>query len=290
MEFFKKDVESKTKGEVEVQIYGDGVLGDQNTCVQSTQMGAIQMVVIPTTISQNMVREHKITTLPYLFPNWEAFRRLMETPLGQVLNTECEKRGLKVLTWGHTGHPGIQNSKRDIRVPEDLKGLKIRTMQDPILVDTIQSFGAMAVPMGVGELYSAVQQGVIDGITTGPALLYAWKMHELCKHYSQINNSMSPALVWINLKYWNSLPKNIQDIMLDSSKKWTEINNAYYLDNSRPTSDVRIFDEMRKVGVNVIFPDLAPFKEKTKPVFEKYKKEIGADYVDKVAAFIQSLK
>ena len=287
-QIFEKEVEEKTGKKVDIQYFGEGVLGDQKTLVESCLMGAIQMVVIPSTISQNYVPEHRLFTLPFLWTNYDLLRRFCDSPEGMALGDRWSKHGMKILAYGHIGWIGIQNSKREVRTPSDMKGLKIRTMQDSVLIDTMNAIGGMGVAMGIPELYSAVQQGVIDGVSTSAQFLYSLKIHEVAKQYIHLCLQTSPALVLINLKFWNSLPPEIQKVFLEASKNWGKNNDAYYVDNSQKTSDDNIMGLFKELGVKIVEPsksETEAFRKLTIPVYKKYRSQIGPDVVDRVARY-----
>jgi len=285
---FEKEVEQKTAGKVDVQYLGEGVLGDQKTITESCLMGAIQMVVIPSTISQNFVAEHRLFTLPFLWPNYDVLRRYLDSQEGKDFGDLWQRNGMKFLAYGHIGWIGIQNSKREVRTSADLKGLKIRTMPDSVLVDTMNALGAMGVSMGIPELYSAVQQGVLDGVSTSAQFLFSLKIHEVAKYYIHLKMQTSPVLVLINLKFWNSLPPDIQKVFLNAAKNWEKNNDAYYVDNSKKTSDDNIMGLFKELGVKIYEPTKAetePFLKLTIPVYKKYRNQIGPALVDKIANF-----
>jgi tripartite ATP-independent transporter DctP family solute receptor len=287
-QIFEKEVEAKTGKKVDVQYFGEGVLGDQKTLVESCLMGAIQMVVIPSTISQNYVPEHRLFTLPFLWTNYDVLRRFCDSQEGMALGDRWSKHGMKILAYGHIGWIGIQNSKREVRTPLDMKGLKIRTMQDSVLIDTMNAIGGMGVAMGIPELYSAVQQGVIDGVSTSAQFLYSLKIHEVAKHYIHLCLQTSPALVLINLKFWNSLSPEIQKVFLEAGKNWGKNNDAYYVDNSQKTSDANIMGLFKELGVKIVEPsksETEAFRKLTIPVYKKYRSQIGPEVVDRVAGY-----
>ena len=279
---FEKEVEQKTGGKVDIQYFGEGVLGDQKTLMESTMMGAIQMVTIPSSVGQNWVPELKVFTLPFVWPGYDVLRRFLDGPEGEKLSKLWEKHNLVNLGWGYTGNIGIQNRKRAIKDPEDMKGLKIRTMQDPIMVDTINAMGGMGVAMGLGELYSAVQQGVLDGISTSPQLLHSLKIFEVAKQYSAMDMHYTPACTLVNMNFWKSLPADIQNAMKEAFKNWVRINDDYFRDPSLPTSDQTIFNIYKEKGVTITQPNLPLFKKMTAPVVKKYRQQIGPQFVDSV--------
>ena len=166
-----------------------------------------------------------------------------------------------------------------------MKGLKIRTMPDPIMVETINAMGGMGVSMGLGELYSALQQGVLDGISTSSQLLTSLKIYEVAKFYAPMNMHYTPAQILVNVKFWNTLSAEHQKVIQESMKKWEKGNDAYFLDPAKQTSNDFIFSVMKGKGVEITPVDTAPFKKMTASVVKKYRTQIGADYVDQVLKF-----
>lgn len=288
---FEKEVEAATGGKVDVQIFGDAVLGHHQTTTESTIMGSIQGTVVTTAWTQNIVTAHRIFTLPFLWPNYEGYRAWLDSADGDLVGNLLEAKGLKFLGFVHTGWIGVMNTKREIRTKEDLKGLKIRTMPDSVLVDSISSLGCMGIAMGPGELYSAVQQGVIDGVSTAPQFLNVLKLQELCKFYTDLKLHASPGVLFLNLKFFNSLSPDIQKAFIEAGKNYEKNSDAYYIDDSRPTSDNNILNSVfAKAGVKNYYPTAAEregYKELTRPVFMKYRKQIGPDLVDSVVDFLK---
>ena len=286
---FEKEVEAASGGKVDVQIFGDGVLGRHQTTTESTIVGSIQGTVVTSAWTQNLVNEHKLFTLPFLWANYEGYRAWLDSDEGDRVGNLLEAKGLKFLGYAHTGWLGVMNSKREIRTKDDFKGLKIRTMPDSVLVDSISSLGCMGIAMGPGELYSAVQQGVIDGVSTAPQFLNVLKLQELSKYYTDLKLHASPAVFILNLKFFNNLSPDIQKAFVEAGKNFEKNSDAYYTDDSRATSDKNILNSVfAKAGDKNYYPtaaEKAEYRELTKPVFMKYRKEIGPELVDSVVNF-----
>jgi len=290
---FKKQVEQATNGSLTVEYFGDATLGNQKTLIESARMGSIQMTIAPTTVTQNNVKEYGLFSLPFFWPDYKTLRAFMDSQQGKDLAKLWEAQGLKLLGWGHIGWIGVETKNGLIKRPEDMKGLKIRTMTDPLLVDTMDILGAKGVAMGIGELYSAVQQGVLDGISTTAQFLYALKIYEVAKYYSHLNLHTGPAQLLINLDFWNSLTQAEQKAVAEAAKTWEKRNDAYYLDNSLKTSDENVLKLFNELGVRTYSPtpqELEEFKVKTKPIFDKYREKIGPAVVDKAIEFIKTNK
>lgn len=290
----EKEVEKKTGGNIDVQIYGDGVLGRHDTTTESTIVGSIQGTVVPSTWTQNLVKEHRLFTLPFLWPNWDGFRAWLNSDRGYQVGNMLTAKGLKFLGYTHTGWIGVMNTKKDLITKDDFKGLKIRTMPDSVLVDSISALGCMGVAMGPGELYSAVQQGVLDGVSTTPQFLSVLKLQELCKYFTDLKMHGTPALLFLNLKFFNSLSPETQKIFLEAGLNFGKNGDSYYTDDSKATSDNNVLDKIfAKAGVKVYRPTSAEsesYRDLTRPIFEKYRKQVGPDLVDSVLKFLDKYR
>lgn len=288
---FEKEVEAATGGKVDVQIFGDSVLGTHQTTTESTIVGSIQGTVVTTAWTQNFVKEHRLFTLPFLWPNYKGYRAWLDSDEGRRIGDLLEVKGLKFLGYAHTGWLGVMNSKHEIRSPDDFKGLKIRTMPDSVLVDSISALGCMGIAMGPGELYSAVQQGVIDGVSTAPQFLNVLKLQELCKYFTDLKLHATPAIFFLNMKFFNGLSPDIQKALLEAGRNFEKNSDAYYTDDSRKTSDNNILKSVfAKAGVKNYYPtaaEKAKYKELTKPVFMKYREQVGPELVDSVVSFLK---
>jgi TRAP-type transport system periplasmic protein len=282
MQAFKAEAEKKLPGKVDIQLFGDGVLGDQKTVLEQTTMGAIQICTVPSLTTTNIVPEHQVLDLPFVFSSQRAFSDFLVSSEGKRLGSLFEKHGLKLLVWSAMNGTDVQNSKREIRTPADMKGLKIRSLPNPLMLDTLQAMGAMGVAMGSAEVYSAVQQGVIDGVYTAPQFLNAMKIYEVAKFYTPLNAHFAAGVTVVNLKFWNTLPPDVQEVFMEASETWNKVQEAYYLDASKETSNQQMIDGFKKKGIKVTEPDINAFKKSTIPVVKKYRDKIGAEYVDRV--------
>lgn len=292
LKIFEKEVKEKSGGKVDVQIFGGGVLGDHQTTTESTIMGSVEGTVVPAVWTQTFIKEHKLFQLPFLWPNYKVYRAWLDSAEGRRVGEILERRGLKFLASAHAGWVGVMNTKREIRTKEDFKGLKIRTLPDSVMVDSITALGCMGVAMGAGELYSALQQGVIDGISTSPQFLNALKIPEIAKFYSDLKIHCGPSYLFVNQKFWKALSPDIQKIFLEAGKNFERNNDAYYTDDSRETSDNNILEKVfKKAGVKIYTPtakDIESYKELIKPVFLKYREQVGPELVDSVIKFQKS--
>ena len=278
MEAFKAVTDKS--GKVNVELFGAGVLGDQKAIMEATKVGSVDISVVASQVSQQFVPEHGIFGLPFVWLKLEDYVKFLQGPIAAELGKKMEPHGLKVLTFANGGGLAVLNSKRPVKTPEDMKGLKLRVMQDPMQVDMIKAMGGIPVPMGTPEVYSAIQQGQIDGNATGPQLLWALKNHEVAKHLSFTNHGRAAAVVVMNLKKWNSL-NGEQKKVLDEASKAFFAKDLDYFTTKPNTADDKVVGFMANAGVTVTEPDIAAFRKATLPVVQAFKKRVKSPLVDK---------
>ncbi|MFN0303025.1 MAG: TRAP transporter substrate-binding protein [Burkholderiales bacterium] len=276
---FKKAAEEKSKT-LTIRPMLEGVLGDQKSLMEATKVGSIEICVVASPVTQQLVPEHGIFGLPFVWTSDEAFNKFLSSPVALELGKKMEAHGLRVLTFADASPLSVMNSKRAVRTPEDMKGLKIRVMQDPMQVDMIKAMGGIPVPMGTPEVYTAIQQGQIDGNATSPQLLWALKNHEVAKHFSQTRHGYTAAVVIMNLRKWNALSAEQKEAIEAGSKAFVVNNRAYYLD-SPTTGTVQTVAAMKNAGVTVTEPDLDAFRKATSSVVHDFKKRVKSPLVDR---------
>ncbi len=275
---FKKVAEEKTKT-LTIRPMLEGVLGDQKSLMEATKVGSIEICVVASPVTQQLVPEHGIFGLPFVWASDEAFRKFLDSPVAQELGKKMEAHGLRVLTLADASALSVMNSKRAVKTPDDMKGLKIRVMQDPMQVDMIKAMGGIPVPMGTLEVYTAIQQGQIDGNATSPQLLWSLKNHEVAKHFSETRHGYSAVVVIMNLRKWNALSPEQKAALDAGAKAFVATNRAYYTD-SPTTGTTQTVAAMQKAGVTVTEPDIASFRKATGSIVQDFKKRVKSPLVD----------
>lgn len=282
---FKDEIEKKTGGKIKVEIITDGKLGSPKDTLEAVQLGAVQMAMNTAAYTQNVVHEHGIWNLPYLFKNRHVWREFAYGPMGKELGDKIEARGLKFLTWCSAGGRGIL-SKKPLAEPQDFRGQKIRTMPDPVIVDTLKAVNGQPVVMHLGELYTGLQQGVVDGADVSIELVLAFKYYENAKYYSEIQHILTPGMVVANMPWWKGLNKDTQTLIEQSiTTTFRKANDSWFieLDPSQPAAtQAAIAKKLTDRGVEIVKPDLVALKAATAPVVEQYKAKIGKAYVEQV--------
>jgi TRAP-type transport system periplasmic protein len=278
MESFKSTVEAKTKS-VTVKLFPGGVLGDQKALMEATKVGAIDISVIASQVSQQLVPEHGMFGLPFVWIKYDDWLKFLQGPIAAELGKKMEAHGMKVLTFADGGALAVLNSKRPVRSPDDMKGLKLRVMQDPMQIDMIRAMGGIPVPMGTPEVYTAIQQGQIDGNSTGPQLLWALKNHEVAKHLTFTNHGRASGVVVMNLRKWNSLNAEQKAALEEGSKAFFKTDSAYFTSGPNTAND-NVVGFMAKAGVTVTEPDIESFRKVTMPVIDAFRARVKSPLVD----------
>lgn len=274
---FKETVD-KT-GKLTIRLFPEGVLGDQKALMEATKVGSVDIAVVASQVSQQLVPEHGIFGLPFVWIKHEDYLKFLQGPIAAELGKKMEPHGLKVIVFADGGSLAVLNSKRPVRTPEDMKGLKLRVMQDPMQVDMIKAMGGIPVPMGTPEVYSAIQQGQIDGNATSVQLLWALKNHEVAKQLSVTNHGRAAGVVIMNLKKWNSLDADQKRAIEAGAKTFFNVDAEYYT-TSASTASPRVVTQMAGSGVVVSDPDIAAFRKATLPVVLAFKSRVKSPLVD----------
>lgn len=254
---FKRYIEENLGDKYEVQIYPNELLGAAQKAIELTQTGAIDFVVAGTANLETFAEIYEIFSMPYLFTSEEAYFATMDdTEYMENIYKSTDEAGFRVLTWYNAGSRSVY-AKKPINKPEDLKGLKMRVQQSPASISMIESFGAAASPMSFGEVYTAIQQGVIDGAENNELALTNNKHGEVAKYYSYNRHQMVPDMLIGNLKFLNGLSEEELAIFEEAAALSTEVERAAWDDQIAEAK--RIAQE--EMGVQFIDVDVQLFKE-----------------------------
>ena len=274
---FKEYVEERLGDKYEVQIFPKEILGSAQKAIELTQTGAIDFVVAGTANLETFADVYEIFSMPYLFDSEDVYKTVMEDSdyMEQVYES-TDEAGFRVVTWYNAGTRNFY-AKTPIRTPEDLKGKKIRVQQSPASVSMVNSFGAAAAPMGFGEVYTAIQQGVIDGAENNELALTNNKHGEVAKYYSYNKHQMVPDMLVANLKFLEGLSPEEYQIFKDAAALSTEVEMKEWDKSIEEAKKIATED----MGVEFIDVDVDAFKEKVLPLHEKMlndKPKIGEFY------------
>lgn len=266
---FKEYVEERLGEKYEVQIYPNELLGSAQKAIELTQTGAIDFVVAGTANLETFDGTYEIFSMPYLFRSEEIYRNFMnDREYMETVYESTDESGLRVLTWYNAGTRNFY-AKKPIKSPEDLKGMKIRVQQSPASVAMVRAFGAAASPMGFGEVYTAIQQGVIDGAENNELALTNNKHGEVAKYFSYDMHQMVPDMLIGNLKFLQGLSPEELQVFRDAAVLSTEVELKEWEKSVEHAKQIASED----MGVTFLEVDTAKFQEKVLPLQEEMTKK-----------------
>jgi len=278
-EKFKELTEKYTNGSVTVTIYPNAVLGDERTLLERMKMGIVDAGIITSGPIINFIPRFGAIDLPFLFRSPEHAYKVLDGSIGQSLFGEMEKQGWKGLAWAERGFRNLTNSKRPIKTPDDLKGLKIRVMQNPVYVDSFKALGANAVPMAWTEALTALQQHTIDGQENPLNVIVSFKLDESQKYMSVTRHAYAPAPIIMSMATWKKLNKSQQNAVLKAAQE-----AAQYERDFNNASEIAWMKDLTAKGMIIDTPDLKPFLEAVRPVYDTYSGKFGKDFIESILA------
>ena len=277
MEKFAELVAAKTNGEVKVEVFHSSQLGNERELVEALQMGTTDVCLISTAPMAGFSKDFLVYDLPYLFTSPEQAYAILDGPIGQATLKGIEKVDLIGLGFWENGFRNITNSKLEIKTPEDLKGLKIRTMENKIHMATFRALGADPTPIASGEVFTALQQQTVDGQENPLTGIFTSKYYEVQKYLSLTEHFYSPAPLLIGLEAWNKLSPEQQTAVQAAADE----AKAFQRDlNQKEVAQAQ--KELAARGMTVTTVDKAVWKAAMAPIYKEFEAEIGADRLKEV--------
>jgi tripartite ATP-independent transporter DctP family solute receptor len=276
---FAKYVTEKTNGELEVQVFPLGQLGGERSMTEQVQAGTLHMTAVTASVLANFVPEMGIIELPFIYPNRTvAYNVLDDKEVKERFAKLCDAKGFVFIGYTENEFRDMTNSKRPIKRPEDLKGLKIRVIEGPIFIDTFKTLGANPTPLPFPEIYNALQQKVIDGQDNPLVTSIMMKFTEVNKFATITNHILTECPVVVNKNFWNSLTPEQQKIFREAAEVQVKTNRD---GNAKGRVDAMGKAKAQGVDVYVLTAaDRAAFKKAVQPVLDKYKGVYGAELYD----------
>ncbi|MBD3629328.1 MAG: TRAP transporter substrate-binding protein [Cyclobacterium sp.] len=266
MLYLAKKAEEKSDGKMIVQVYPNQQLGTERELVELLQIGSLSMTKVSTAAMEGFAPEIKILGQPYLFRDDAHQARVLEGPIGEQLLAAGEKYWLKGLCFYDAGKRSFYTINTPVEKPEDIQGLKVRVMESPTAVNMVQSFGGSPTPVSFGELYTALQQGIVDGAENNPPSLVTSRHYEVCKYYSLNEHTAIPDMMIVSTKVWDILSKE-EKLWLQEAADESAVYQFKLWEESVAES-MRILEE---AGVNISYPDKEPFRKAAEKVYETMK-------------------
>jgi tripartite ATP-independent transporter DctP family solute receptor len=276
-------IEDMTRGRYKFEYYPSSQLGGERDLVEGVKIGTMKLTAVSTGPLSGFNPMMKLVDLPYLFVSAQQAYKVLDGPIGRQILDEFEKSGLHALVWYENGFRQLTNSRRPVKSPADLKGLKIRVMESPVMVDSLNAMGAQAVAMAWPEVFTSLQQGVIDG-QENPAINHiANRTVEVTPYVSLTSHFYNPAVVLVNLAWWKGLgdfDRQVYQKAADTSRDYMRMWSNYYNEAALKLAETQY---KNKIERNV---DIAAFQKAVQPVYDKYLKQIpnGESLVKQIRA------
>ncbi|MBB1602221.1 TRAP transporter substrate-binding protein [Variovorax sp. UMC13] len=275
---FAKEVAARTNGRYKVETFYNGSLGGERESIEAVQLGTQELAFSSTGPVPNFVPETKILDVPFLFRDKAHARAVLDGPIGQDLLGKFDAKGFKALAWAENGFRHMTNSKRDVKAPEDLKGLKMRTMENPVHIAAYKGLGIITTPMAFPEVFTALQQGTVDGQENPLPVIMSAKFSQVQKHLTLTGHVYSPCIFVMNKAAFDKLGAADKTAFLEAAKVAVKANR-----DRVDQDDANGVKELRAQGMTVIDNiDKAKFVAMLAPVNADFEKQFGKANLDKI--------
>lgn len=273
---FEKSV-NENLPQLKVQQFPNSALGGEREVIEGLQLGTIDLAIVSTGATVNFVPETGVFDIPFLFRDLAHARSVLDGQIGQDLLAKFPKRGIVALAWGEQGFRHLTNSKRAVKTPADIKGLKVRTMENPIHLTAFRELGVLATPMAWPEVVTALQQGTIDGQENPLSVIVSAKLWQVQKELSLTGHVYSPALVLMSPSAYNKLSDGDKQKLVDAARLASQAMRGYV--DQVEESGVKAVQEN---NMQVSTVDHAAFVKAVEPVYPQYYKQFGQELVDSI--------
>ncbi|GAB5551333.1 MAG: TRAP transporter substrate-binding protein [Saprospiraceae bacterium] len=265
MEFMAERLAEKSDGKLQIEIYPSQQLGTERQCLELLQIGSLAMTKVSAAVLENFAPNMQVLSLPYIFRGREHHYNVLDGAVGKKLLVQSEKYRLRGLTYFDAGQRSFY-SKEPVREPDDLMSKKIRVQESVTAMNLVRSLGGAPTPISWGELYTALQQGVVDGAENNPPSFYTSRHYEVCKYYTLNEHTAVPDLLVIGTDIWNRLTPQEQEWLQAAADEAKDYQRKLW-----QAAEQEALDAVEAAGVEIIRPDKSLFSEKTKALFEAYK-------------------
>jgi tripartite ATP-independent transporter DctP family solute receptor len=275
---FAREVEARTGGRYKIQTFYSSALGAERESVEGVQLGTLDLTLTSTGPLPNFVPDVAILDIPFLFRDYAHARAVLDGPIGQDLLSKFPAKGMVGLAWAENGFRHMTNSKRPVTLPDNLKGLKMRTMENPIHIQAYKQFGILPTPMAFTEVFTALQQGTVDGQENPLSVIISAKLDQVQKYLTLTGHVYSPSVILMNKAQWERLSDADKKAFLEAANVGVRVNRARVDDDER-----RAVADLRAKGMiiseNV---DKARFQAALEPAYAEFGKRFGQANIDRI--------
>ncbi|MEM8728324.1 MAG: TRAP transporter substrate-binding protein [Pseudomonadota bacterium] len=276
LRWFADQVAARDVG-LNIEVLDGAQLGGERDYIEGMMLGSIQMAQVSTAPVSGFIPEFDLFSLPYLIRDTDHFKAVVAGPVGTQYSDLAEQRGMKIIAWFDNGYRNVFNKVRPVVTPEDMDGLKIRVMESPLMVNTVNAMGGSATPMSYSELYTALEQGVLDGGENASGNVLNDRFYEVSDYLSMTQHFRPPGVVAVSMSTWNGLTEEQQQVLVEEGMKLQDYEIAL-------TANVGMaaIEELKSKGMQVNEADVDAFRARMDPVYEDFKAKHGADLLEAV--------
>lgn len=274
---FQQELKQLSNGKLNVKIYPDGQLGGEREALELLQIGSVAMTKVSAATMANFVPEYGAVSIPYIFRDKEHCFNVLEGEVGKTLLEKGDDRWLRGLCFYDAGARSFYTVKKPVESATDVQGLKIRVMNDPTAVKMVSALGGSPTPMAYGELYTALQQGVVDGAENNIPSFVTSRHFEVCKYYSFDQHTYIPDVLIMGTKTLDRLSDQEKEWVYSAARKSAQAQKKFWEESVSEGLKV-----LKDAGVEIYNPDKEAFRNKTKEIIEEFKKKSFGNLVEAI--------
>lgn len=256
-----------SNGDLTIEIYPSGQLGSEQQCVELLQIGSLAITKVSAAVMESFVEDFKVLGLPYVFRSREHSFKVLDGEIGKELLRSTEPFWIRGLCFYDAGSRSFYTIDKPVYSPDDLKGLKIRVMKSITAMEMVKALGGSPTPISWGELYTALQSGVVDGAENNPPSFYTSHHYEVCKYYSLNEHTTVPDVLIVSMKVWNKLSEQEKEWLQQAADESVPVERKLWAESEKES-----LEAVEEAGVTIIHPDKKPFADKVAPLLDSYKK------------------
>nr|WP_237709696.1 TRAP transporter substrate-binding protein [Microbulbifer agarilyticus] len=279
MVYMDKRLRDLSDNSMRIDIYSGGQLGSERELIELLQIGSLAMTKVSASPMEGFVPEMKVFNLPYVFRDSDHFWKVLQSPIGKDLLLACERAKLRGLGYLDAGSRSFYMNDVPVHTPADLTGQKIRVQNSQTAIKMVNTLGGAATPVSWGELYTALQQGVVSGAENNPPSFYLSKHYEVSRYYTLDEHTYVPDLLLISTEVWSKLSAQQQGWLSQAVDEAVTYQRALW-----QTSTEESLAAVKAAGVEVIYPDKQPFIDAVKPLHDSYQGTSVGELLDKIKA------
>lgn len=282
-----EEVKEATDGRIQITVFANSTLGNERDLIEAVQMGALDITLPNSAVLTNFTDALEVFDLPFLLANEEEAYAVIDGPIGDQMLESLEDIGIVGLSMWENGFRYIANNKHEIRTPEDMVGVKIRTMENAVHMQAFNTWGAQATTMAFGEVYTALQQGTVDALENPLTPIFQNRLQEVAPYITMTGHFYCPAPLIMAKNTWEKLSQEDQQILLELADKYKDIEREYFKITDAEYKQIMIEEGATFVEAEELDKEL--WREAAQPVYDQYISEKGSELLDEIQSVIDEV-